>query len=394
MEVSQPRFTTLNHIHFSNENSPSESASFHSFTRLPLELRLRIWELSLPCRRRLLTLHLAHEDESVSGLGHGYNISIEQLPDAIPQSNVCAESRQAAHQCFRLPLRVNTNADKPLTIWINPERDYLFLPRLNVDIRTFANFIIKLKDSDPKGKGILHIAFDSLCGTSVRSLKALSTDLGSNIPQETITILREWALGLQSLWFIHLLSSESRLDAGPSSGTRNYTIKGLNRSIPIFPHAVEFELFDEDIRPYQPSLQSHTVYYSPKPAVQAWEAMEDKLGIRSDTGTQPVRQISHVLAATARHGYHRRASAEVRCAKTMDDYLQLEQDQAEKFFSNGPGSLFPQWRETEEQKRTLLSAAGFWIFPYGTFDTLDKTLSGKACQNLSDQRPGLGLFKL
>ncbi|CAG9956660.1 unnamed protein product [Clonostachys rosea f. rosea IK726] len=167
---------------------------------------------------------------------------------------------------------------------------------------------------------------------------------------------------------------------------------GLNRSIPIFPHAIEFDLFEEDIRPYQPNLKSHTVFYNPKLAVQAWEAIENKLGICNNT--EPVRQISHILAVTARQGYLRSAEAEVRCARTMDNYLQLEQDQTEEFFNQGPGSSNPEWRETEEQKKSLLSAAGFWIFPYGTFDTLNERLSGKACQDLRGQRPALGLFKL
>jgi hypothetical protein len=122
--------------------------------------------------------------------------------------------------------------------------------------------------------------------------------------------------------------------------------------------------------------------------------MENKLGIRSDANQQPARQISYILAVTARQGYLRPASAEVRCARTMDDYLQLEQERTEDFFNRGGGTFFPQWRENEEQKRNLLSAAGFWIFPYGTFDTLDEKLAGKACQDLSDQRPGLGLFEL
>lgn len=122
--------------------------------------------------------------------------------------------------------------------------------------------------------------------------------------------------------------------------------------------------------------------------------MENKLGIRSDANQQPARQISHILAVTARQGYLRPASAEVRCARTIDNYLQLEQERTEDFFNRGGGTFFPQWRENEEQKRNLFSAAGFWIFPYGTFDTLDEKLAGKACQDLSDQRPGLGLFEL
>ncbi|CAH0039665.1 unnamed protein product [Clonostachys rhizophaga] len=121
----------------------------------------------------------------------------------------------------------------------------------------------------------------------------------------------------------------------------------------------------EDIRPYQSSLKSHTVFYNPKAAVKAWEAMENEMGISSDAGRQPARQISHILAVTARQGYLRSASAEVRCARTIDDYLQLEQERVEDFFNRGGGTFFPQWRESEEQKRNLLSAAGFWIFPRG-----------------------------
>lgn len=80
--------------------------------------------------------------------------------------------------------------------------------------------------------------------------------------------------------------------------------------------------------------------HNPKAAVKAWEAMENKLGIRSDAGPQPAHQISHILAVTARHGYHYSAYAAVRCARTMDHYLQLKQERTEDIFNIGGVTFF------------------------------------------------------
>jgi hypothetical protein len=93
MEASQLRFTTLNQIHFSNNRLSSKSPLFNFFTHLPPELKLKVWELSLPCRRRLFTLRLNREGKTKAGVVHSYKVSIEQLLYPIPQSSVCVESR-------------------------------------------------------------------------------------------------------------------------------------------------------------------------------------------------------------------------------------------------------------------------------------------------------------
>ncbi|CAG9998554.1 unnamed protein product [Clonostachys byssicola] len=150
--------------------------------------------------------------------------------------------------------------------------------------------------------------------------------------------------------------------------------------MPIFPYATDFELFTPDPRPIQARLDGQTVWYDPKRAVSAWLEMEKRLGFDSHEGSgsdeEPTREISHVLA--------------------MGGGTASEEDSCHEAFIDGPYQSYPPaiWQETEESKKSLLSAAGFCVFPWGTFDTLDESLPGKAYQNLRAQRPGLGLFDL
>ncbi|CAI6092928.1 unnamed protein product, partial [Clonostachys chloroleuca] len=303
---------------------------------------------------------------------------------------VCVESRKVVRRLFRLPLLTKTECGRPLAIWINPESDHFFLRRFDADITTFPNFIIDLKTSNPQRKGILHIAFNSRCRTSVPPLKALSVDLANDVLREITSALRGWVLGLKSIWFIDILCPEFRLIVGPISENGNWAIKGLDRSIPLFPHAVEFDLFEEDIRPCQSTFESDTILHNPKAAMKAWEAMENKLGIRSDAGPQPAHQISHILAMTARHGYHYSAYAAnhgpLLAVKAREDGGYLQHRWGYLFFPSG-GSL-------KSRRRISCPRLAFGYFPTGTFDTPDEKLAGKACQDLSGQRPGLGLFDL
>ncbi|VUC32443.1 unnamed protein product [Clonostachys rosea] len=392
MSVFQPRFQTYNRLHFSDEEPATEITSFHLFPRLPVEVRLKIWENALSARRRLLTVRLAPSD--LSKASASYTTSVVEKPRISPLWSICQESRQAAHEFFRLPVHIG----KDLTLWVNPENDHVFITDFQIETHVLVHFINDLKTSDPQSIGLLHIALDSLCTRTLKCLRALSPYHTEKISQEAISTFKEWIISLQSIWFIHLLSDDSRLGFGVISGTKNYTIMGLNRSMPIFPRTVEFKLFECDLRPIQPSLEGQTVWRDPKCAVQAWVEMEKKLGCHSQESgkKEPIRQISHILAMGGKSDYHHSVPCDVICRKMMDDLLQRDQEDLHQLFIDGPGQFLPReaWEETEERKKNLLSAAGFWIFPLGTFDTLNEELAGKAYQDLSGQQPGLGLFEL
>ncbi|CAG9982938.1 unnamed protein product [Clonostachys byssicola] len=389
MEEYQPRFPTLNRQRRAEQQKSAEASSFHLFPRLPAEVRLRIWESALSSRRRLFTVRLRES----SGTSGGYSLSVEQPPRISPLVRTCHESRQAVWRYFRLPIRLENSK----TLWIAPESDHLFLPKFSATTGIFVNFVNDLRAADPNRVGLLHVAFDGLCDKTLASLKALAPD--QDIPGDALDTFKACVARLESVWFVHLLHMDSRVCNALLSGTRNRTIMGYNRSMPIFPHAVEFELLGSDPRPIESSLKGQTVWNDPKTAVQAWVKMERKLGFHNKKlkgGRQPSREISHLLAMTARNGYRHMAPREVDSEQTMDEFLQRELDMLKEHFVDGVGSDWPQFyhQEVEEGKEYLLSAAGFWVFPLGTFKTVDKSHKTAVYKDLSGLHPGIGLFNL
>ncbi|VUC29382.1 unnamed protein product [Clonostachys rosea] len=431
MVAFQPRFKTLNSHHFPGSQAARNNDSFHFFPRLPAEIKLQIWKLVyVPCRR-LITIRLTDpsaapeqpdpygsyeemvgstdfadfnlwNDKPNPSIQDIWKVSIDQEPRRNPLMQISRECRQLAKQQFRLPLCSNPNSDMPQpTLWLDPENDYIFIAQFDVPTLTFISFINHMRVSDPHGKGLLHIAFDSRCRESLRGLEALSRE--AVFSENTLKTFREAIFGLQSIWFIHLLGSDSRIMAGALSGTGNNAM-GLNRSIPIFPRAVEFDLFNSDPRPIQASLQIQTVWNDPKKPVEAWLRMERMLGfdrrkVGGDTSapfTSPNSTISHLLAMSGRKGSTSDGYCEVSCSQTMDLALRIEQEMVDRMADGCEYLREIREMEPMESKRNLLSAAGFWIFPEGTFDTLVETprYAGKAYQDLTGHQPALGLFEL
>ncbi|KAK7225266.1 hypothetical protein V2G26_013269 [Clonostachys chloroleuca] len=430
MATSRPRFKTLNSLHFPGPPTTQNNDSFHLFPKLPTEIKLQIWKTAFVSRRRLITIRLTdpsaieqvdpygsyeetvgstdlvdfnlwHDKPSPCNQGI-WKASIDQKPLRNPLMQISRECRQLAKHQFRLPLRSNPSYDVPQpTLWLDPENDYIFIAQFDVSALTFISFVSHMRLSDPRGAGILHIAFDSRCRDSLRGLEALSRE--ATLAKDTLKTFREAILGLKSVWFIHLLGTDSRIMAGALSGTRNRAM-GLNRSIPIFAHAVEFDLFTADPRPIQASLKGQTVWNDPKKPVEAWLRIEKALGLdRHKVGGDPpvsvmgsISTISHILAMSGRKGLISDAYCDVRCSQTMDLALRIEQESIDEM-ADGGGYL-EEIREMEpvESKKNLLSAAGFWIFPEGTFDTLFEPprYAGKAYQDLTGHQPALGLFEL
>ncbi|CAG9982869.1 unnamed protein product [Clonostachys byssicola] len=430
MATFRPRYKTLNSLHFPGTQAARKNDSFHLFPKLPTEIKLQIWKTAFVSRRRLITIRLTdpsateHVDpygsyeETVGStdfvdfnLWHDkpspchqetWKVSIDQKPRRNPLMQISRECRQLAKHQFRLPLCSNTASDLPQpTLWLDPENDYIFIAQFDVPTPTFISFINHMRHSDPRGAGILHIAFDSRCRDSLRGLEALSRE--ATLATNTLKTFQEAVFRLKSVWFIHLLGADSRIMVGPLSGTSN-TAMGLNRSIPIFPHAVEFDLFTPDPRPIQASLRGQTVWNDPKKPVEAWLRMERVLGLdrqkvgeaASVSSTESISTISHILAMSGRKGLISDAYFDVRCSQTMDLALRIEQESIDQMADRG--GYFEVIREMEpvESKENLLSAAGFWIFPEGTFDTLfeNPRYEGKAYQDLTGHQPSLGLFEL
>ncbi|CAH0031796.1 unnamed protein product [Clonostachys rhizophaga] len=430
MATFRPRYETLNSLHFQGSQAIRNNDSFHLFPKLPTEIKLQIWKTAFVSRCRLITIRLTDPsateqvdpygsyEETVGStdfvdfnLWHDkpspcnqeiWKVSIDQKPRRNPLMQISRECRQLAKQQFRLPLCSNPGSDllQP-TLWLDPENDYIFIAQFDVPTLTFISFINHMSLSDPRGAGILHMAFDSRCRDSLRGLEALSRE--ATLAKNTLKTFREAILGLKSVWFIHLLGTDSRIMAGALSGTSNRAM-GLNRSIPIFAHAVEFDLITPDPRPIQASLKGQTVWNDPKKPVEAWLRVERALGLdrhkvaggASVSARASISTISHILAMSGRKEIISDTYCDVRCSQTMDLALRIEQESIDQMADRG--GYLEEIREMEpvESKKNVLSAAGFWIFPEGTFDTLFEPprYAGKAYQDMTGHHPALGLFEL
>lgn len=384
MDAYQPSFQTLNHLHFSN--LASKPTSFHLFPRLPAEVRLQIWKSFLLARRRLFTVRLATEDEYVAGQ---YHLLVEQKPRINQLWNVCRESRAAAREHFRLPVLVGPGNTS--TLWLNPESDYLFIRLFETKISLFISFINDLKASDPRGVGLLHLVLNGSRDRTPKALRAFipEPDHTLGISRDALETFKRCIADLKSVWFIKFLPESARVGLSPS-----HLHAGLNRATPLFPHGIEFDLFSLDPRPIQPSMKKNEVLWGdPRDVVHAWVDMEKKLGFHNEgsSDNELAREISHLLTVGATRWAPHHPTLEVRCDQTMDQFLQLEQDRVHKKYLDAE---FKSWQEPEERKKNLLSAAGFWVFPLGTFDTWRHMIMEKGYQDLRGLHPGLGLFDL
>jgi hypothetical protein len=138
--------------------------------------------------------------------------------------------------------------------------------------------------------------------------------------------------------------------------------------------------------------KNEVLWGDPRDVVHAWVDMEKKLGFHNEgSDNELAREISHLLTVGATRWAPHHPTLEVRCDQTMDQFLQLEQDRVYKKYLDAE---FKSWQEPEERKKNLLSAAGFWVFPLGTFDTWQHMIMEKGYQDLRGLHPGLGLFDL
>jgi hypothetical protein len=162
-------------------------ASFHLFSKLPLELREHIWLLSLP-EHRLLKVTVAAADlvydstyhlrddrsndtnpapyESKNDLenivsGANYRLHLGSTITHSPLLFVNHEANAVVHRTYRVRIPMTQrvpNADAP-RLRVCPERDTILIAvEREEDTAYFADFVHDALAYDPEKKGILHMA--------------------------------------------------------------------------------------------------------------------------------------------------------------------------------------------------------------------------------------------
>ncbi|KAJ8057953.1 hypothetical protein OCU04_013127 [Sclerotinia nivalis] len=171
----------FNDVHFASpkQNEPlSKTGSFHQFSILPKEIRLRIWSLALQPRRRFIPIRInlttvdqteIHHKQSrlystrnhmgniISGSYYELAINESDANHTIsPVFSTTKESRWAAldHFRIRLPLAGDSH------IRVSPDDDVLFFHTTYdiCDINMLAAIFHDIRAYDPKYQGLMHVA--------------------------------------------------------------------------------------------------------------------------------------------------------------------------------------------------------------------------------------------
>jgi hypothetical protein len=320
------------------------SLEFHLFSRLPREIRLCIWSLSLKQRRFIPIYGKKTKDDRksyaddplppyssrnelgkiVSGSHYGLSINAPESFIASPLFSTTRESRFAALDFYRLRLPLVRGQ-----IRINPEYDVIFIHSQQIHQRglkyVFADILHDMRAYDPKDEGVMHLA---LAGTSFThsnrnhqsqisgilpqyepplSPSTSSDEISNNKPNSSLSyrflppyhpiadasLVDILSTKLRSLWCLEQLGGNSRVH-NPIPADFRFGAKGLPHILttcPLVPPLskigrsyIGFDYIESDPRPVQEDLKSLSFMNDPRRFYREWCTLEKSLGVKR-TGT-------------------------------------------------------------------------------------------------------------
>ncbi|THV51970.1 hypothetical protein BGAL_0093g00140 [Botrytis galanthina] len=171
----------FNDVHL-DQSKQTQSSRFHSFSRFPKEIRLKIWTLSLHQHRFIpicvsktagqdnanhhdqFQFYSRHNDLGKIISGGDYQLSINKpILDTTNQLfHTTIESRSAALDFYRIRLPLSRGH-----IRINPEYDVLFLQDWDKAPQILADILHDIRAYDPKDEGLMHLALEEGSGDSL-----------------------------------------------------------------------------------------------------------------------------------------------------------------------------------------------------------------------------------
>ncbi|KAF2231270.1 hypothetical protein EV356DRAFT_507228 [Viridothelium virens] len=374
----------------------SEDAKFSPFSKLPPEIRLRIWTHSLE-RHRLVEVEVAIEEDlpSDSGgarpystqnalnkliSGRNYTATVQALQLNSKLLRVTSESRNAALSFYRVHIpchlqaskeRIQGNAAPSMRtakatksiFYFNPEYDFIHLSKQGPAKHTFVDFLHDLKAYDPRDVGLLNLALD----TNGMSLGLHAVNEVSEAPAkasfiDTLSRLQE------IIWVAE--SHTGRAIMGPGVGFYSFGVR-FNHSMPIKAITPSFDLLRRDPRPVGPELDFILTGSSdPRQLRVYWQELLRSWGIRR---ALPVRE--RVLFAYDSPVYQQ----QVYDTKTANKLLTEEQDHWlasqqhwHRFTISCAGKIPVEG--PEELAKAVKPAIGFWLFPAEALGPLEGEL--------------------
>lgn len=384
------------HLQMINPTEATHDVDFTHFTRLPKELRLKIWRCALQ-RQRIIGLRLINqrgrtaeevgENPDAIRNGERYFTTVNGTQVLSKLLRVSKESREEALLFYRVHLPCSftgVGTKSHGTFHYNPEWDFLSISSEWPAQDILINFLYRLKTiHDPRHLGLLNFVIDSngLLANGLYEVKPSDLDVKARSAfVETLGQLRE-------VWFAST-SLVGRQITGMLSGLMtSETI--YNRSFPIWTNVPTFERASRDVRPISLDLERTTGLGDMKDLVQLWLAMQ-----RMWCASKPSTDYGLLLCFGP-------TGDNISDRKSAETWLQKQEDQwngrgHEADFLRGKQVKWPIGAEAEAYKNEDLSKAvrpafGFWLFP---IEALNAINAGGDFSDMKDHWPELALSPL
>ncbi len=365
------------------------AASFTRFPLLPHELRLHVWGYALRVNR-LFDIELeplaASEGSSpegqppdVPGTKHSlqYNAILHgrQLHSALLRVN--RESRHVALRvqrihlpCYRRKgaktawLTEGSEAQTKMTLYINPECDFLRIVGQSGLQHTVVDFIHDVVNLDPKAAGMAKWALDGDIVAELCSIDAIAD------PAVRASFVRQLSSLSDILWVAESPAGRRIL---PLQGFPDVRVQ-FNHAMPVKGSTTEFALLPRDPRPVGPELeQVLTAGSDPRAWRLQWQDLLKKWDVCCG---KPARErvlfacVPSAEIATADHArqFLRQEEADWLGAQQSGWHYHL----VKKFTGKEPPVETP-----AQRLNAVRPAVGFWLFPI------------EALGDLSGYRPGM-----
>lgn len=377
---------------------PDTSQSFPNFARLPQELRLYIWSLSLRHERFLhIELHPPSEGSDLK-----YSILVKECKILSKLLRVNVESRQAAQSFYRvrLPCQYAGGPDgmQPVdgTFYFHPELDILWVsPRLLTGHEAFIPFLSDLRKNDPRKIGLQNLGMQE---SGIRRLEGIQTPRLSAEDHET---LKSTLSGLRNMYYLSI-QYEGRVHLGHFSGIQAIKDFEVHRSKPIMPLTPSFTRLPSDPRPdiERDLSKVYVGLHDPRCMVFQWRKLLQRWRV-----TQHKSQTKHHFFLS-----HRRPAREyVTSRETAEAWLETEHQSWLKGQERFRGviekkGLSVPIESEEELMSATKTAVGFWVFDVtalGKFPKVDEDYQWDAgywksqrVLDLREHRPQLCLAKI
>jgi len=374
--------TSKPHLQIFTLDAPQSHADLKEFTlfsKLPTELRFKIWRHSLE-HPRILKVHLRYPSAFDLKLGYdgqtrppshqsqkNYRPVVEGYQTLSKLLRVNKDARAAALCFYRvhLPCWFTKGASRSDdlvsgTLYFNPEYDFLHVKQESMDMIEFF-YDLKFK-YDPQHIGIRNLA---LCRRTLGNNPGRLAPLpASNTNPEAMSAFKDIISQLREVFFVYV-QNIARMILGRDTGAIVLHETSFNRSFPITAMGLNFDRIDRDPRQARKDFKSLFIMGNPHELYTSWlEAMEG-MGINP-----PKAQYRILLTYRPYDRIYNEEDAR-KWIKKEDEIWNNTYKSTGPFstidWKTTAGSSLPKFRD-EDLDKAVRPTFGFWLFPVDAFD--------------------------